>query len=161
MNKTFSSLIFSCLVSFFFVFSTPVFAGPGDIEGVVFFWKNMGLMGPGHESAHYISITRASEAMQHNIEYHEGDILQKTTLYRTDGKARHHLLDELGAAVAAWQPEYREEVLDGSSWAVVVRYTGSMESKKFKGYGKTPPDAGTLKKLILELATFETPPKIF
>ena len=161
MTKTFSPLIFSCLVSFFFIFSSPVFAGPGDIEGVVFFWKNMGLMGPGHESAQYISITRASEAMQHNIEYHESDILQKTILYRTDHKARHHLLDELGTAVADWVPEYREEILDGSVWSVVVRYADTRESKEFKGYGKAPPHAGAIKKRILELAIFETPPKIF
>lgn len=121
----------------------------------------MSLMGPGDESAHYISVTRASDVMQHGINYHEGKIIQKLVLYRTDDAARLHLLDALGDAVESWLPDYNGHILDGSSWSLVVHYAGYKESKMFKGYGQTPPRADKIKRLILNLAEFETTPEIF
>ena len=132
-----------------------------EVAGAVFSWNNMGLMGPGDESAHSISLTRDSAVMQHNIEYHEGSILQKTVLYRTDDTARFRLLDALGKAAATWRSEYRMPVLDGSSWKVVVHYTDRADFMTFTGRGKTPPQAEELRKLILGLAVFETAPKTF
>jgi hypothetical protein len=82
--------------------SAPASAADIEVTGVVFTWKNMGLMGPGDESAHYVSVTRSSETIQHSVEYHHGEIVQKIILYRTDDGARFRLLDALGDAARGW-----------------------------------------------------------
>jgi hypothetical protein len=132
-----------------------------EVIATVLTWQNMALMGPGDERAHYISVIRASETIQHNIEYHGGEIVSKNILYRTDDEARFHLLDALGEVVKSWVPHYKSVgMVDGSSWRVVLHYAdGTM--KEFEGYGKTPPSADEIKELIFALAKFKARPKIF
>ena len=161
MNKMVATHIAALLVLVATALALPVAAAPREVEGVVFSWNNMGLMGPGHERAQYISVTRASSVVQHNIEFHEGNIVQKTVLYQTDDAARFRLLDFLGRAAERWVPYYGEQVIGGSSWMVVVHYTGYTESREFKGRGRTPPHADEIKRLLLGLAAFETPPQMF
>ena len=161
MSNRFTVKFFVWMFVLLLVLAAPASAAPKKVEGVAFSWKNMGLMGPGYESAHRISVTRASSGMQHTVEYHEGKIVQKTIVYRTDDAARFRFLDVLSGIVERWIPEYAAGVLDGSSWAVVVHYAGHQEYKEFKGYGETPPHADEIKRLILGLADFETFPKFF
>jgi len=148
------------VLAFMLVTAVPALAGAGDVTGVVFTWKNMGLMGPGYESEHYVSVTRASDVIQHSIDYHEGEMVQKIILYRADYAARIRLLDTLENTVKSWASNYREKIVDGSYWRVVIHYAdGAM--KEFDGYGKTPPNAGEIKEQVLKLAKFEINPKLF
>jgi hypothetical protein len=140
--------------------TAPVRVTNTNVTAVVFTWKNMGLMGPGDASAHYISVTRDSDVLQHSIDYNGGEILQKIILYKTDDNARFLLLDALGSAAKSWNSSYKENIVDGSAWRVVIHYTdGAM--KEFDGYGKTPPRADEIKDQVMRLAKYKIQPKLF
>lgn len=154
------SKILVYFLAFVLVSSAPALAAANDITGVVFTWENMWLMGPGDVSAHYVSVTRSSNVVQHSIDYHGGEVVQKIILYRTNEDSRLRLLDALRNAAAYWAPSYREDIVDGSSWRVVIHYAdGAM--KEFDGYGKTPPHADEIKEHVLELVKFEINPELF
>jgi len=143
-----------------FIFTAPALAVDNEVTAAVFTWNNMGEMAPEDVSKHYVSVSRASDVIQHSIEYSDMLMAQKTTTYKTEDNARFSLFNALGDAVKCWESDYYEEIMDGSSWRVVISYADGSE-KEFNGYGKTPPDADKIKNLILALADFKTRPLIF
>ena len=159
-----SKIVFPILliITTFLVFvpAAPAWAAGGEVAAVVFTWKNMGLMGPGDVSEHYVSVTRVSNVIQHGIDYHEGEKVQKIVLYRTDDGARFRLLDALGYAAEGWAANYEEEIMDGSSWRVALHYADGAY-KEFEGYGATPPGSEMIKEQVLNLAEYEVKPRLF
>ena len=130
------------------------------ITAAVFTWENMGLMGPGDESGHKITVRRDDPSVSHEITYNDGAGLRVTKDYITGDGPRGELLALLAEAYAKWHPKYEAPVLDGSSWSLSVEYGGG-RSDVFRGYGETPPRAGEIKELLLKLAEYEVKPKLF